>query len=30
MTLDVGNFLCVDEDAIIGVKKCLPYAVMIH
>lgn len=30
LTLDVGNFLCVDEDAVVGVKKCLPYTVMIH
>ena len=30
MTLDVGNFLCVDEDAVIGVKKCLPYTNMVH
>ena len=25
MTLDVGNFLCVDEDAVVGVKKSLDY-----
>lgn len=30
MTVDVGNFLCVDEDPIAAVKKCLPYAEMIH
>lgn len=29
-TLDVGNFMCVDEDSIIGVKKNLPYASIIH
>src|SRR5699024_900479 len=29
-TLDVGNFLCVDEDPIVGVKKNLPYASLIH
>jgi len=29
-TLDTGNFLCVDEDPIVGVKKNLPYASMIH
>lgn len=29
-TLDIGNFLCVDEDPIIGVKKNLPYASLIH
>ena len=29
-TLDVGNFLCVDEDPIVGVSKNLPYASLIH
>lgn len=29
-TLDTGNFLCVDEDPIVGVKKDLPYATMVH
>lgn len=29
-TLDVGNFLCVDEDPVVAVKKNLPYASMIH
>lgn len=29
-TVDVGNFLCVDEDPIVGIKKDLPYAAMIH
>lgn len=29
-TLDVGNFLCVDEDPIVGVKKNLSYASMVH
>ncbi|WP_028549850.1 sugar phosphate isomerase/epimerase family protein [Paenibacillus sp. UNC451MF] len=29
-TLDVGNFMCVDESSIIGVKKNLPYASLIH
>ncbi len=29
-TLDVGNFLCVDEDPLVGVKKNLPYTVMVH
>lgn len=29
-TLDVGNFLCVDEDPIVGVKKNLPYASLVH
>lgn len=30
MTLDVGNFLCVDEDSVIGVKKSLEYTRMVH
>ena len=30
MTLDVGNFLCVDEYSLGAVKKCLPYAKTIH
>ncbi|TLS54084.1 sugar phosphate isomerase/epimerase [Paenibacillus antri] len=29
-TLDIGNFLCVDEDPVIGVKKNLPYASLVH
>jgi sugar phosphate isomerase/epimerase len=29
-TLDIGNFMCVDESSIIGVKKNLPYASLIH
>lgn len=29
-TLDIGNFLCVDEDPIVGVKKNLPYASLVH
>lgn len=29
-TLDVGNFLCVDEDPVSAVKKNLPYASMVH
>lgn len=29
-TLDVGNFLCVDEDPLSAVKKNLPYASMVH
>lgn len=29
-TLDIGNFMCVDEHPIIGVKKNLPYASLIH
>ena len=30
MTMDVGNFLCVDDDPVAAVKKCLPYAAIIH
>ena len=30
MTLDVGNFMCVDDDPVSAVKKCLPYAAIIH
>lgn len=29
-TLDIGNFMCADEQSIIGVKKNLPYASLIH
>lgn len=29
-TLDIGNFLCVDEDPIVGVKKNLNIASLIH
>lgn len=29
-TLDIGNFLCVDEQPLIGVKRNLPYASLIH
>ncbi|MCM3342730.1 sugar phosphate isomerase/epimerase [Paenibacillus sp. MER TA 81-3] len=29
-TLDVGNFMCVDENPLIGVKKNLPYASLVH
>lgn len=29
-TLDIGNFLCVDEDPIVGVKKNLSYASLVH
>jgi sugar phosphate isomerase/epimerase len=29
-TLDVGNFMCVDENPIVGVKKNLPYASLVH
>ena len=30
MTMDVGNFMCVDDDPVAAVKKCLPYAAIIH
>lgn len=30
MTMDVGNFMCVDDDPVSAVKKCLPYAAIIH
>jgi len=29
-TLDIGNFLCVDEDPVAAVKNNLPYASMVH
>lgn len=29
-TLDTGNFLCVDENPMVGVRKNLPYASMVH
>ncbi|MFB4212750.1 sugar phosphate isomerase/epimerase family protein [Shouchella sp. JSM 1781072] len=29
-TLDIGNFLCADEDPLVGVKKNLPYAATVH
>ncbi len=29
-TLDVGNFLCVDEDPLVSVQNNLPYASMVH
>ncbi|WP_407271575.1 sugar phosphate isomerase/epimerase family protein [Radiobacillus sp. PE A8.2] len=28
--LDVGNFLCVDEEPVVAVKKNLPYASVVH
>lgn len=30
LTLDVGNFLCVDEPSEVGVKKAVSYANMVH
>ncbi|MEK3889342.1 sugar phosphate isomerase/epimerase family protein [Bacillus sp. FSL K6-3431] len=29
-TLDVGNFLCIDEEPLVGVKKNLKYAATVH
>jgi inosose dehydratase len=29
-TLDIGNFMCVDENSVVAVKKNLPFASMIH
>lgn len=29
-TLDVGNFWCMDEDPVVGVKKNVTYAAMVH
>lgn len=29
-TLDVGNFLCVDEDPVSAVKNNIPYASIVH
>lgn len=29
-TLDIGNFLCVDEDPVSAVKNNIPYASMVH
>lgn len=29
-TLDTGNFLCVDEDPLVGVSKNIGYASMVH
>jgi sugar phosphate isomerase/epimerase len=29
-TLDIGNFMCVDEDPVAAVKNNLPYASLVH
>ncbi|MDQ0857172.1 sugar phosphate isomerase/epimerase [Bacillus sp. V2I10] len=29
-TLDIGNFLCIDEDPLVGVKKNVKYAKTVH
>ncbi len=30
MLLDTGNFSCVDENTVVAVQKCAPYAKMVH
>lgn len=30
MTLDTGNFWCMDEDPVVGIRKTVKYAAMIH
>lgn len=30
ITMDIGNFMCVDEDSLAAVKKVIPYASMVH
>ncbi|MFG0251156.1 MAG: sugar phosphate isomerase/epimerase family protein [Phycisphaeraceae bacterium JB051] len=30
LTLDMGNFMCVDAEPVAAVKQCLPYAQMVH
>jgi len=30
ITIDVGNFLCGDEDPVAAVRACLPLAAMVH
>ncbi len=29
-TLDIGNFMCVDENSVVSLKKNLPYASIVH
>jgi sugar phosphate isomerase/epimerase len=29
-TLDIGNFMCADEDSAVATKKNMPYASMVH
>ncbi len=29
-TLDIGNFMCVDESSLVGVMKNLPFASLVH
>ncbi len=30
LTMDIGNFICVDETPEIAVRRCLPYASVVH
>jgi len=30
VTMDVGNFMCADEDSLAAVKKVIPFASMVH
>ncbi len=30
LTLDIGNFICVDEDPEASVRRCMPYAKSVH
>jgi Sugar phosphate isomerases/epimerases len=30
LTVDVGNFLCVDEDPLVATRACLPHASFVH
>lgn len=30
MTLDTGNFWCMDEDPVVGIRKTIQYAAMVH
>jgi sugar phosphate isomerase/epimerase len=30
ITVDIGNFMCADEDSLAAVKKVMPYASMLH
>ncbi|WP_271754474.1 sugar phosphate isomerase/epimerase family protein [Cohnella sp. JJ-181] len=30
LTMDIGNFMCADEDSVAASRRCLPYASMVH
>jgi sugar phosphate isomerase/epimerase len=30
ITMDIGNFMCADENSVAAVKKTIPYASMVH